>query len=98
MKIEREVLSDEDINRIIEMAWEDRTSFDAIHRTFGLCEQEVKEIMRANMKKSSWLMWRKRVSGRKTKHEAKRGEEVSRFKCNRQRTISLNKISKRKTK
>ena len=55
-----------DINRIIEMAWEDRTTFDSIKDQFGLKEQEVIKIMRKNMKRSSFRMWRERVSGRKT--------------------------------
>ena len=60
-----------DIDRIIEMAWEDRTTFDAIFKTFGLNEFEVISLMRRNLKPSSFKLWRKRVSGRKTKHEAK---------------------------
>ena len=56
------------IDRVIEMAWEDRTSFEAIHYQFGLSEKEVIELMRKEMKSSSFRMWRKRVSGRKTKH------------------------------
>ena len=58
------------IDRVIEMAWEDRTSFEAIHYQFGLSEKEVIELMRKEMKSSSFRMWRKRVSGRKTKHAA----------------------------
>ena len=84
-----------DIDRIIEMAWEDRTTFDAILKTFGLRESEVIVLMRSNLKPSSFKLWRKRVSGRKTKHEAKRNYLLGRFKCSRQRTISNNKISKR---
>ena len=84
-----------EIDRIIEMAWEDRTPFEAIEAQFGLKEKEVIELMRANSKKSSFIMWRKRMSGRTTKHAALRPDEVTRFKCNRQRTISMNKISKR---
>ena len=83
------------IDRIIEMAWEDRTTFDAIKFQFGLKEQEVIDLMRKNMKQSSFKMWRKRVSGRKTKHEKKRDFLKGRFKCSRQRSISNNKISKR---
>ena len=60
----------EELDRIIEMAWEDRTTFEAIHYQFGLSEQEVIELMRQSMKASSFRMWRKRVSGRKTKHQA----------------------------
>lgn len=93
---EKVTLSQEEIDRIVEMAWEDRTSFDAIFRQFGVKEQEVIAIMRREMKSSSWRMWRERVQGRRTKHESKRGEDVERFKCKRQRGISLNKISKRK--
>ena len=72
-------LSTADKNRIIEMAWEDRTPFDAIEFQFGLTEEETIELMRSEMKSSSFKMWRKRVSGRKTKHRKKRKEEVNRF-------------------
>lgn len=89
------VLDDVAIDRIIEMAWEDRTTFDAIFNQFGLNEQQVIEVMRSKMKRSSFLMWRKRMNGRTTKHQALRGKNIDRFKCTRQRTISLNKISKR---
>lgn len=88
-------LSLRDIDRIIEMGWEDRTPFDAITMQFGLKEQEVITIMRNNLKPNSFKRWRKRVQGRKTKHLKKRGEEVGRFKCSRQRSISNNKVSKR---
>ncbi|MBC8754012.1 TIGR03643 family protein [Kordia sp. YSTF-M3] len=83
------------VDRIIEMAWEDRTTFDAIKFQFGLKEQEVIDLMRNNLKTSSFKLWRKRVSGRKTKHEKKRNFIEGRFKCSRQRSISNNKISKR---
>lgn len=88
-------LTARDIDRIVEMGWEDRTPFDAIKLQFGLKEQEVITIMRRNMKPSSFKLWRKRVQGRKTKHVKKRSEEVDRFKCSRQRGISNNKVSKR---
>jgi uncharacterized protein (TIGR03643 family) len=88
-------LSVRDIDRIIEMAWEDRTTFDAIEFQFGLPERQVIELMRQQMKPSSFRMWRKRVSGRKTKHSSKRNFEEGRFKCSRQRSISNNKVSKR---
>lgn len=88
-------LSIRDIDRIIEMAWEDRTSFDAILMQFGLKEQEVINLMRREMKPSSFRMWRKRVQGRKTKHSKKRTFEEGRFKCSRQKQITHNKISKR---
>ena len=84
-----------EIDRIIEMAWEDRTTFDAIEFQFGLPERQVIELMRQQMKPSSFRMWRKRVSGRKTKHNSKRNFVEGRFKCSRQRSISNNKITKR---
>ena len=83
------------IDRIIEMAWEDRTTFDAIKFQFGLKEQEVIQMMRREMKPSSFKMWRARVQGRQTKHLKKRSFEEGRFKCSRQRSISNNSISKR---
>lgn len=82
-------------DRIIEMAWEDRTTFEAIFMQFGLKEQEVIDLMRIEMKASSFKMWRERVQGRKTKHEKLRDFKEGRFKCSRQRHISHNKISKR---
>ena len=88
-------LTEQDIDRIIEMAWEDRTPFDAILLQFGLKEAEVIALMRREMKPSSWRMWRARVQGRATKHSALRGFEVGRHKCSMQRQISGNKISKR---
>lgn len=84
-----------DVDRIIEMAWEDRTTFDAIYYQFNLKEQDVIILMRKNLKPSSFKLWRKRVQGRKTKHKAKRVFELGSFKCSRQRSISNNKISKR---
>lgn len=87
--------TERELDRIIEMAWEDRTPFDAITFQFGISEQETIEVMRAEMKPSSFRMWRKRVQGRATKHAKLRGEEVGRFKCSRQRNISGNKVSKR---
>jgi|TARA_B100000073_G_C23472679_1_gene468162 uncharacterized protein (TIGR03643 family) len=73
-------LADSDINRIIEMAWEDRTTFDAIESQFGISEQEVKKLMRGYLKPSSYKLWRKRVNGRKTKHLTKRNFTVGRHK------------------
>jgi uncharacterized protein (TIGR03643 family) len=88
-------LSPEEIDRIIEMAWEDRTPFGAIFNQFGLPEKEVIILMRREMKESSFKMWRKRVQGRATKHKAKAPEDLYRFKSRMQKGISLNKISKR---
>jgi len=84
-----------EIDRIIEMAWEDRTTFDAIKLQFGISEQEVIEIMRKEMKISSFKMWRERVQGRSTKHAKLRVDGIDRFKCTLQRQITHNKISKR---
>jgi len=83
------------LDRIVEMAWEDRTPFEAIEAQFGVSEKDVIDIMRHQMKPTSFRMWRKRVQGRATKHSALRNTSVDRFKCSRQRSISLNKISKR---
>ncbi|MFP8488852.1 TIGR03643 family protein [Gracilimonas sp. Q87] len=66
-------------SRIVEMAWEDRTPFDAIEFQFGLNEEETIELMRSEMKRSSFKMWRKRVTGRNTKHRKKRKDSVNRF-------------------
>ncbi|MEM9918931.1 MAG: TIGR03643 family protein [Bacteroidota bacterium] len=96
MKIRKKYdLSERDCNRIIEMAWEDRTPFDAITAQFGISEAETIKLMRQEMKLSSWKMWRKRVQGRSTKHLKKRDFAEGRHKCSRQKAISNNKISKR---
>lgn len=86
----------EQTDRIIEMAWEDRTPFEAIKFQFGVTESEVIEIMRTELKLSSFKLWRQRVnSGVSQKHLMKRNPDIDRFKCTRQRAISHNKISKR---
>ena len=74
-----EELKEEDLNRLIEMAWQDRTTFDTIFELYGLTENQVKKKMRNLMKKSSFKMWRKRVQGRVTKHKKKVLHKVSRF-------------------
>ena len=84
-----------DIDRIIQMAWEDRTPFEAIEVQFGLKEKDVIELMRKEMRRSSFEMWRERMKGKSTKHRALREASVARFRCTRQRSITLNKISKR---
>ncbi|MAD97020.1 MAG: TIGR03643 family protein [Flavobacteriaceae bacterium] len=89
------MLTQIEVDRIIEMAWEDRTPFDAILFQFNLKEQEVIELMRRELKPKSFRLWRERVQGRKTKHLKKREFEKGRFKCSRQRSISNNSISKR---
>jgi uncharacterized protein (TIGR03643 family) len=90
------VLSVIDRDRIIEMAWEDRTPFEAILVQFGLKESEVIALMRSELKQSSFRLWRKRVNQKvSSKHLKKRSEEISRFKSRMQRDASHNKISKR---
>ena len=92
-------MSEIEIDRIIEMAWEDRTPFEAIKLQFGKNESDVIKIMRKNLKPSSFKLWRKRVQGRKTKHKNKimndENLDIKRFKCKMQKKITNNKISKR---
>ncbi len=78
-------LSDSEIDRIIQMAWEDRTSFDAIRSQFGLPPGDVIALMRRVLKPSSFRLWRARTSGRKTKHVALRGYSLGRFRCPNQK-------------
>ena len=74
-------LVEPDLSRLIEMAWEDRTPFDAIEKNFGLSESQVIAIMRRELKRGSFELWRKRVTGRATKHVALRSDGVSRAYC-----------------
>ncbi len=74
-------LNESDVSRIIEMAWEDRTPFEAIETLYGINESSVIRLMQQEMKASSFRMWRKRVSGRKTKHAQLRPEGVIRAYC-----------------
>ena len=78
-------LNPEELSRIIELAWEDRTPFEAIEFQFGFKENDVREIMRSELKSSSFKMWRKRVSGRNTKHSSLRSKDVKRFKSKNQK-------------
>ena len=90
------ILSERDLDRVIEMAWEDRTPFEAIRYQFHLSERDVIRLMRKELKRSSFNLWRKRVnSGVSSKHVMKRSADINRFKCSRQKSISMNKISKR---
>ena len=85
-----------DIDRIIEMAWEDRTPFEAIKIQFAFSEADVIALMRRELKRSSFNLWRKRVnSGVSQKHARKRNSDIDRFKCTLQKPITMNKISKR---
>lgn len=83
-KLLSKTLLESDVSRIIEMAWEDRTPFDAIQLSFGLSEPQVIELMRGNLKRRSFELWRKRVTGRATKHSALRSKEVMRAYCSTQ--------------
>ncbi|BDX22021.1 MULTISPECIES: TIGR03643 family protein [Polynucleobacter] len=74
-------LSEADLSRMIEMAWEDRTPFDAIEQNFGYSEPQVIAVMRRELKRSSFNLWRKRVTGRSTKHVALRSKLVTRAYC-----------------
>lgn len=76
-----QTLSEADLSRLIEMAWEDRTPFDAIESTFGYSESQVIALMRKNLKRNSFELWRKRVTGRVTKHVALRSKLVTRAYC-----------------
>lgn len=88
--------TERELDRIIEMAWEDRTPFEALLFQFGLAEKDVIKVMRATLKSGSFKRWRKRVnSGVSQKHLKKRNPEITRFKCSRQKGISGNRISKR---
>jgi uncharacterized protein (TIGR03643 family) len=85
-------MDEEDLNRIIEMAWEDRTPFEIIHSQFDITHDQLIKIMRNNLKSSSFKLWRKRVTGRKTKHIIKRGHLIGRHRCDRQGKL----VSKRR--
>lgn len=96
MKRNRLKMTESELDRIIEMAWEDRTPFEAIEFQFGCTEKDVIALLRTNLKRSSFKRWRKRVnSGVSKKHLHKRSSEITRFKCSRQKAITGNKISKR---
>ena len=91
-----EELDARDVDRIIEMAWEDRTPFAAITYQFGLTEAEVIRLMKKELKLGSWKRWRARVQGRATKHRALRQKGVERFRSQAQKQITYNNISKKK--
>lgn len=95
--VQKYKLATADVDRIVEMAWEDRTPFEAIEAQFGLKEAEVIQLMRQELHPRNWQKWRARVQGRKTKHQELRTGEVNRFKSSRQRIISSNYISKRRS-
>lgn len=82
------IFTEEDISRIIEMAWEDRTPFEAILKNYGLNESKLMRLMQANLKKSSYKLWRKRVKEKSIKHLKLRSSEVTRSHCPTQYKIS----------
>ena len=84
MSRESEKFTQQELSRIVEMAWEDRTPFEAIERLYGLSEPEVISLMRASIKRKTFNNWRARVSGRKTKHLKLRSKDVSRGYCSSQ--------------
>jgi uncharacterized protein (TIGR03643 family) len=81
MSLPKHTLSESEVSRVVEMAWEDRTPFEVIEETFGLNESETIKLMRREMKASSFRLWRKRVTGRVTKHRKLRGFDVGRGYC-----------------
>jgi uncharacterized protein (TIGR03643 family) len=93
--VEPVVFSEKDTDRIIEMAWEDRTPFEAIEFQFGLKEADVKRLMKSSVRFSSYKLWRKRVEGSNTKHAKTRVQGIDRFKSKLQRVVTMNKVSKR---
>ena len=84
-KLKLKNFSEEDIDRIIQMAWEDRTTFDVIEKQFGINQDGVIKIMRKNLKRRSFELWRKRTSGRKTKHKSLVNIKLPRFKSSDQK-------------
>ena len=84
-KLKLKNFSEEDIDRIIQMAWEDRTTFDVIEKQFGINQDGVIKIMRKNLKRRSFELWRKRTSGRKTKHKSLLNIKLPRFKSSDQK-------------
>ncbi len=95
MKTKDILLNERETDRVIEMAWEDRTPFEAIEFQFGLNEKAVITLMRRQLKLSSFKLWRKRAQRISHKHVKKRSDDMLGFKCKEQRQITLNKISKR---
>ncbi|MFC3121475.1 TIGR03643 family protein [Agaribacter flavus] len=83
-------LNAQDLSRVIEMAWEDRTPFEAIQSLYGLSEPEVIALMRQNIKRKTFNNWRARVSGRKSKHASLRNPKILRGYCSTQYKIKRN--------
>ena len=87
--------NENEIDRIISMSWEDRTPFESIEYQFDLNHNQLEKFLKIYLKRSSYILWKKRVRSRFTKHQNKRFKSITRFKCSRQKSISNNKISKR---
>jgi uncharacterized protein (TIGR03643 family) len=85
LKMTEKTFSTEDLDRILMMAWEDRTPFEAIEAQFGLREKEVKKLMREIQNEKTYVRWRERVSGRTTKLGKVRSEKVTRHKSKNQK-------------
>ncbi len=94
--IKKHNLDEQDIDRIVNMAWEDRTPFEAIEFQFGVTEAEVIKLMKHQMRLNNWKKWRARVQGRKTKHRNLREDGMTRFKSKAQKSITKHRISKKK--
>ena len=86
MKQQREYTQQE-LDRMVQMGWEDRTPFEAIERQFGISHNDFNKFMRSQMTASSFRMWRKRMNGRQTKHQISRPTDGTRFRCSRQRDV-----------
>ena len=86
-------LTEREVDRIIQMCWEDSTPFDGISDQFNITENQIISVMRNNLKKSSFIRWRKRIDNRKTKHSALSTKDKKRFKSKSQKQITYNKIS-----
>jgi uncharacterized protein (TIGR03643 family) len=80
----RKKFTEEDISRIIEMAWEDRTSLDAIYRNYGLKEDQLKLLMKKELKRGSYTLWRKRMKNSNLRHESLRPNGITRAYCSQQ--------------
>lgn len=80
----RKKFTEEDISRIIEMAWEDRTSLDAIYRNYGLKEDQLKLLMKKELKRGSYILWRKRMKNSHLRHESLRPNGITRAYCSQQ--------------
>jgi uncharacterized protein (TIGR03643 family) len=92
LKQKIESLSKEDVDRMVRMGWEDRTTFEAIKIQFAFSENEFVRFMRTQLEAEAFSRWRKRIHNQgRLKHQAKRGFAVARFKCSRQSVDGITK-------